>query len=209
MARYKEGLNGPLRGKFGHTIASSWRDINYFKSVSSKPKKKPTEKQKIVRTKFKIVHTFLGGINGCVQLAFISNPGKQTGRNAAQSYIMTSATYETETGWEIDFSKVLISFGKLKPIKDAEAITTESGITIKWNRLASRNEQMIIALIDLKEELSIQSVAEVNRHTGEYFLDLKGTQTKFNFHVYVGTVSSDRKNASNSLYLGCLQYGGV
>lgn len=209
MARYKEGLNGPVKGKFGNTIASSWRDINYFKSVSSKPKKKPTEKQQVLRTKFRTVHTFLGGVNGSVQLAFISNPGKQTGRNAAQSYIMINATYETETGWEIDYSKVLISFGKLKPIEDAEIIATESGFTIKWNKKESNNEQMIIALVDMQEQLVINSVAEINRHTGEYTLDMNGIKTEFNFQVYIGTVSKDRKNASNSLYLGCINYPGA
>jgi len=206
MARYKDGLNGPVKGKFGNTIASSWRDINYFKSVSSKPTKKPTEKQKVLRTKFKAIHAFLGSVNDCVQLAFISNPGRQTGRNAAHSYTSLHACYETETGWEIDYSKVLISFGRLKPIAGAEAIVTESGITIRWDKRESNGEQMIIALVDTQQENWVTSVATVNRYTGEYTLNMSRMTTEFNFHVYIGTISRDRKNASNSLYLGKVQY---
>jgi len=206
MARYKDGPNGPLKGKFGRVIASSWRDIDYLKSVNSKPAKDPTEKQQVLRTRFKIVHAFLGCVNDCVQLAFISNPGRQTGRNAAQSYIMTNACYETETGWEIDYPKVLISFGKLKPVEGAEVIATESGITIKWDKKASNREQMIIALIDPQLEVWAVNVAEVNRQEGEYTLTINSTETTFNFHVYIGTISNDRKNASNSIYLNTIRY---
>lgn len=206
MARYKDGLNGPIKGKIGKVIASSWRDIPYLKSFSSKPQKEASEKQQVNRTKFKIVHTFLGSVNDCVQIAFISDPGRRSGRNAAHSYIMKNASYESEAGWEIDYSKVLISFGTLKPIKAAEVIATPTGITIKWDKRAAKNEQMIIALIDIQQEIAVESVAEVNRHAGEYTLSLHDTETEFNFHVYIGTVSKDRKNASNSLYLNTIRY---
>jgi hypothetical protein len=65
---------------------------------------------------------------------------------------------------------------------------------------------MIIALIDTQQEIAFESVAEVNRSEGEYTLTFSHTETEFNFHVYIGTISRDRKNASNSLYLNTIRY---
>lgn len=208
MAKYKKGIQGPVTGKFGSIIASSWREVDYFKSVSKKSKKKPSEKQLLNRARFKLVHEFLARVNQSVQMAFISDPGKRTGRNAAQSYILNNACMLSDKGWELDYSKVLISFGTLPTVKDATVEAIQDGVAIRWNKKAGNKEQMIIFLIDPQEAEWFEIVAEVNRSTGEYILDLGDTEITFNFHVYIGTVSIDRKRASNSLYLGCIQYPG-
>ena len=206
MATYKKGLHGPVSGRVGNLIASSWRDQNYFRTRSSKPPKEPTAKQLQSRAKFKVVNTFLNLVNASVQLAFLHNQGRMTGRNAAQSYILTKAWKETPEGGVIDYPNVLISFGKLEPVSDAKIVSTPTGITIKWDKKSAKNEQMIIALIDTQQEIAFESVAEVNRSEGEYTLTLSHTETEFNFHVYIGTISRDRKNASNSLYLNTIRY---
>lgn len=206
MAKYRKGIQGPVAGKFGNIIASSWREVDYFKSVSKRRPKKPSEKQLANRLKFKLVQEFLASVNRSVQLAFISDPGKRTGRNAAHSYILNNACILTDTGWKLDYSKVLISFGVLSPVKDATVKVIPNGIRITWNGKEANKEQMIIFLIDPQEEEWFEIVAEVNRSAGEYILDLSDTKAPFNFHVYIGTVSIDRKQASNSLYLGKVQY---
>lgn len=206
MATYKKGLHGPASGKFGNMIASSWREIDYIRTRSSKDAKEPTAKQLQIRAKFSVVNTFLNLVNTSVQMAFIHNQGRMTGRNAAQSHILTKAWNETPEGGDIDYPNVLISFGKLEPVTQAEVTSNETGITIKWDKKAANQEQMIIALVDPAEKQSIESVAEVNRQTGEYSLEPGVEKATFNFHVYIGTISKDRKKASNSLYLGCIKY---
>lgn len=206
MATYKKGLHGPVTGKVGNFIASTWRDKNYLRTRSSKPPKEPTAKQLQSRTKFKVVNAFLSLVNESVQLAFLHNQGRMTGRNAAQSHILTKAWNETLEGEGIDYPNVLISFGKLEPVNDVRVMSTPTGITIKWDKNASKNQQMIIALVDTEQELAIESIAEVNRSEGEYTHTLNDKETEFNFHVYVGTISRDRKNASNSLYLKTIRY---
>ncbi|MGV3705098.1 MAG: DUF6266 family protein [Arcticibacter sp.] len=206
MATYKNGLHGPFSGKVGPTIGSKWRDIDYFKSRSSKPAKAPTAKQLALRARFKTVNTFLNMVNAAVQMAFIHNPGRMTGRNAAQSHILTKAWKATPDGGDIDYPNVLISFGDLAPVKDTAIEVMPDGIRITWNKKEANSEQMIICLIDEQEELWFNNIAEVNRHAGEYTLNLGNYKGPFNFHVYIGTVSNDRKRASNSLYLGCIQY---
>ncbi|PRY55485.1 hypothetical protein B0I27_101456 [Arcticibacter pallidicorallinus] len=206
MATYKKGLNGPASGKVGSVIASSWRDINYFKGHNKKSTKEPTEKQLQSRAKFRAANNFLSLVNECVQLAFIQNPERMTGRNAAQSHILTKAWKESPEGGEIDYPNVLISFGKLEPVQDARVMSTPTGITINWDKKAAKSQQMIIALVDTQRELVMESVAEINRQAGEYTFDLSNTDVDFNFHVYIGTISRDRKNASNSLYLNIIRY---
>jgi len=206
MAKYKKGISGPASGKFGSIIASSWREVDYFKSVGRNFKKDPSEKQLLNRARFKLVHRFLALINSSVQLAFISNPGKRTGRNAAQSHILTEACILTDTGWKLDYSKILVSFGSLAPVKDAAVEIIQDGVTIKWNKKAPNNEQMIIAMIDPEKGLAYERVAEANRSAGEYTLELDDRAAPSDYHIYLGTVSIDRKQASNSVYLGCIQY---
>ncbi|WP_207429607.1 DUF6266 family protein [Pedobacter sp. SYSU D00535] len=113
MARYSKGVYGPITGKIGNVIGSSWRGIPYFRSRPRKSTKPVTEKQQGTRTSFTFMQNWLSPLHKLLMIGFESYAPPATGRQSAHSYNAKNALIQTEGGYEIDFSKFLLSWGDL------------------------------------------------------------------------------------------------
>jgi len=144
MARYKNGINGPVSGKIGNVIGSSTRGVNYLKSVSRVSKRKPTEAQLLQRDIFALVSGWLNRIREVISVGYRLFSGSVTPINAAIGIMMREAVRVADGRPEIDFSKVVLSRGELliswimEVIILAEAAlevvgAAQLGLRIKWD----------------------------------------------------------------------------
>ncbi|HKG08326.1 MAG TPA: DUF6266 family protein [Pedobacter sp.] len=114
MARYKNGINGPVSGKIGNVIASSWRGVDYFKSVNeSKRTGERSEAQILQQCIFGLVSRWLRPIKDLIWLGYQVFRGTKTPMNAAISAVMKDAIVVENGKPAINFSQVIISRGEL------------------------------------------------------------------------------------------------
>lgn len=110
----------------------------------------------------------------------------------------------------IDFSKALMTKGTL-PVTEASAEITETGITFKWDTLlipqnTHHSDQVIMLAYfpELKETRYV--TAGAHRFKGNDTLPLAGIKKGNQFEVYISFITDDRRNISNSVYLGQLNW---
>ncbi len=110
----------------------------------------------------------------------------------------------------IDFSKVLMTKGTL-PVTKASAEITKTGITFTWDTLliahnTHHSDQVIMLAYfpELKETRYV--TAGAHRFKGNDTLPLAGIKKGYQAEVYISFITDDRRNISNSVYLGQLNW---
>ncbi|WP_134091179.1 DUF6266 family protein [Olivibacter sp. XZL3] len=85
MGTYKNGINGPFRGKTGSIIGSSWKDVDYIKGFPRryKNKGKPSEEQMLHHKKFKLLNEFFMPLSQLLKIGFGNYLSSATARNVA------------------------------------------------------------------------------------------------------------------------------
>lgn len=107
----------------------------------------------------------------------------------------------------LNYSEVLISKGILPPAGTAAAsATTEGNIYFEWNDnsgngTAKPNDKAIVVAYFTGIKEAIFAIGEAKRQQGNAFLRcerMKGLTAE----TWIGFLSNDEKNASNSVYTG-------
>jgi len=207
MGRLKYGINGPIVGKVGTVVGSSWRGIDYVKSLP-KRKKPPTENEKINRFIFAKTQNWLQPIAGFLKVGFKDYTPTNQGVNAAKSYLYKNALIKDGYDSVIDPSKMMVSYGDLPLVENLQMeLNSENELLVTWNADEIRSEekepddQVMILAYNVDKKDAYFTISGQFRKTGSDKLDLKlvldGT-----IHVYVAFVSVDRSRQSNSVYLG-------
>lgn len=136
MARYKNGINGPVSGKVGSVIASRWRGIDYLKSLNDIGSKSCTAAQLLQQQKFALVSRWLKPLKPLILLGYQSFKAGKTPMNAAISQVMREAVVVVDGKPEIDFSKVVLSRGELLISLVLGMVLTGDVLRIRWENAA-------------------------------------------------------------------------
>ena len=202
------GINGGYSGKAGSLIGyyrlGKWV-VRGMPKLSAK-NKRGTTAQKASRSLFTKMQYFLSPIVDFVRVGFnVEGRSKQmTAHNAAKSYNMLNAF--TPEG-EIDYSKVLISFGKLPGAINATVEKDELGLLFSWtnnsaDKGAKTDDQVILLAYDVAQELTFGTLSGARRNEGKDLIKLQGHKTHSVFQVYIAFISDDRERVSKSSYIG-------
>jgi len=127
--------------------------------------------------------------------------------NAMVKHIRKNAIVGEYPERKIDFSKVLVTKGLMPAPEVIATEVTEEGIAIHWDtslipKKTFYSDQVIILayFAALGESRYISGGAQ--RHLGSDLLILEGIEKDAEMEIYIAFVSDDRKNISNSVYLG-------
>lgn len=108
----------------------------------------------------------------------------------------------------IDYSKVMLTKGKMETPQQAAVNLTESGVTCTWSTEMQKGEHytdqiMIVAYFpDLKK--AAFHTAGAQRHHGNEHLSLAGVPHGHSAEIYMSFIKNNRKGISDSIYLGQL-----
>src|SRR6478736_1305705 len=92
MGRLVSGINGPIIGKVGTVIGSTWKGKHYVKSVNSLPRSsKRGEYEKAYQSDFSILHYWLKPIIGFIRAGFNGYSNEVHAFNAAKSVALKNA----------------------------------------------------------------------------------------------------------------------
>jgi hypothetical protein len=213
MAIIPNGITGPFVGKVGPVVGYVSRGKAIMRGRPNLSKsRKPSILQLQQHAKFSLMNRFLAPI-----IPFLNETKKTididlTGYNKAFSYNVKNAIAGAYPDLIINYSMVLLSRGDLPNVKSSRAESQSSGqITFRWTDnsgtgLALANDKSFIAVfckelnnwiygLDLRERSAGSCLFDVGKFSGRLV------------QVYIGFLSANGNEVSDSLYVGAVQVG--
>ena len=206
MGKLINGIYGPIRGRVGPVIGSSWKGEPYVKSRPRKRGKKRQANEQLNQQNFASVHYWLQPLIGFLRAGFKGYMPKVEGFNAAKSYALKNA-FAGEAGNKLlDSALVQVSYGDLplpshismeKPGDHELQFTWDTGLADGANPY----DQVMLLAYDHKNREQRMKLTGQFRSTGTDTLELL-PGTGFSYHVYIAFTAHDRSRQSHSVYLG-------
>jgi hypothetical protein len=206
MGKFINGINGPVKGKVGTLVGSSWKGIPYVKGPYKKRTKRISKDEKANRIKFGLAQFWLHPILHFVREGFRGYSPTVEGFLAAKSWLLKNAIEEDENGVRINPALMRVSFGDL-PLADNIAVSQPSPGQLKftWDtslpKGAHARDQVMLLAYDIKNEMARSTINGQFRNVGSDTLMIQPTKGR-TYHLYVAFVAFDREKQSNSVYLG-------
>ena len=207
MGTYKKGILGAFSGKVGTVVGSSWRGVDYIKSLPKASNKLPTDLQLIQRARFGMVTGFLKPIGALLNLGYKSQAVNQTGYNAASAQVMKDAIIGEYPDLAIDYPKVQVSYGNLVGAWSTVLSSPASAITFSWmenstSGNAKPTDQVILLVYNPEKAIFVYTTAGADRSTLADTIAVPPTFVGDTVHAWIAFVSADKKIIATSVYAG-------
>jgi hypothetical protein len=208
MAKYKNGILGAFSGKVGPIVGASWRGIDYMRTYTSKIKNPNTLPQKEQRSKMSIISKFVKPIRPLLNIGWRLRAINMTPSNAATQYLISNAIMGDYPNFSLNPEKILISSGTLMSAKDAKAIEeADCKIKFTWDDnsgtgTADPTDLALILIFSPEKFEATFQMNEIARSAKECTLIVPETWKDDTVICYIGFISANRKEVSDSVYLG-------
>ena len=202
------GSLGPVKGKVGNIIVSSWKGKPYVKSVPGERKSPPTQKELINRKKWAMAQAWLKPIKEFVRQGFSGYTPTVEGFLAAKSYLLKNAFEGEAPDLIINPALVKLSSGELLLPENigVSKLTTET-IQFTWNTdnidYDNRYDQVMLLAYNVESRYPVFNITGQFRSTGMDTLQLSVYGPGV-YHLYLAFVAADRSSQSDSVYLGAI-----
>lgn len=160
MARFIKGIHGAYQGKVGNIVGSSWRGIDYVRSLPKKSSKAASEDQLAQRMKFGMTTSFLKSIKDVLMLGFSdSKQRNKTGYNVAFKQFINNAFVGSYPNFTIDYAAVKIASGGLASLVGLQAVEAfPKVLSLTWDPIGNRfnafdDDQVLVILYDQVDNL--------------------------------------------------------
>jgi hypothetical protein len=214
MAIITQGITGPFSGKVGAVVGYVSRGKAIMRGRPNISKShKPSLLQRQQHARFSLMNKFLGPI-----IPFLNETKRTvdidlTGYNKAFSYNVKNAIAGAYPDLMINYNMVLLTRGDLPNVRSSEVESLSPGqITCRW----TDNSGTGLARPDDKAFLAIHcpgvsnnwiyGLDQTERSAGSCLFNVTPFSGRF-VQIYMGFISSDGKEVSDSLYVGAVQVG--
>lgn len=206
MATFKEGVNGPFKGKVGSVIGSRWRAIPYMKGMYKvkRNKSNPSEKQAAQHQKFRLLNRFFMPIGPVLDIGFRALTSRATAKNVAFSYNYDHAFVEENGQITLNYPALKFSHGSLYTAGAEKTIRTPDGVKVVWNPktygVGGAMDDIAYA-IAYSVSLDMLLCETARRHDGEAFISFAEAVGADELHVWLFFADSRGKQASRTEYI--------
>lgn len=206
MGSFQFGPLGPVKGKVGNIVISSWKGKPYVKSAPGERKSPLTQKEIANRKKWAMAHAWLKPVTKFVREGFKGYTPTIEGFIAAKSYLLKNAFEGEAPDVTINPALVKVSYGEL-PLPQNIQFTpiAKNEVQFTWDiadiEPANKYDQAMLLAYDIEGGYAFTRLTGQLRMNGS---DTITFQAGFNrtYHLYIAFVSADRSARSNSLFLG-------
>nr|WP_199075979.1 DUF6266 family protein [Pedobacter sp. ASV19] len=211
MARYKNGINGPVSGKVGMVIGSSCRGIQYLKSVADVSAVPATEAQLNQRLKLALVSGWLRPLLSWINVGYQMFRVEKTPMNAAVSYHMKETLLGEGPDYRIDFAKAIFSRGDLLISWVKKAVLLMNGtVHVVWENgplsvFCKENDRANFILYNAARGKFVTFREVALRAAKEVLLDLPPGFASDILHGWLHFVNEAGDQVSTSVYIGELR----
>lgn len=208
MGVLRNGANGGFSGKVGSIIGYHLNGQDIIRGWPKKRTKKAGTAEQQNRDKFALSQTWLKPLLHFLRIGFKNYAPTFQGFVAAKSYNSRNAMQQNEDGsWQVDPSRVLISYGRLPLPQQMEMELVKNEIVITWEDDKYSGYEYAMALAhDPKDKKVTGDVSVAKRKSGKAVIPAPHFELGKTFHVYLAFVSYDQTERSNSHYLGPITY---
>ena len=205
MAVIKKGILGGFKGKSGTVVGYELNGQSIIRGLPQERSTKPTEKELINREKFKVSQIWLKPLVDFLRVGFQGYQPTYQGFVAAKSYNYKHAL-KTDDGenFYMDPSQVLVSYGTLEQVENPTMELSSNELTISWGKGGNfqYDDKMMVMAYCIEKETVVFNTTIALQQKKKAVLEMPPRIFDMDFHVYLAVVSEDRKNRSNSQYLG-------
>ena len=207
MGTYRKGILGSFTGKVGTVVGSSWRGIDYMRSLPRRSSKEPTEPQAIQRAKFGLVAGFLAPIRGLLDIGFKTAAVNQTGSNAAAKEMFEFGITGAYPNFTVDYPNVKISKGSLTGAFNASVTPGTDQVTVTWedntgSGNAKATDKAIILVYNEEQSQYIYTTDGPERSAATYVYNMPDDFAGDTVEVWLGFISADGKLVADSVHAG-------
>lgn len=211
MATFKDGINGPFKGKVGSVIGYQWRGIWVMRGLPRFKNKKRSPKQLANQAKMRLMQRFLQGVKGFIDKGFyaLAEERRMSAFNAAMSYNKKHAIKGEYPDFEIDYSQFMFAQGELDIPVNVQVHIVDSSMEFTWDAETSgswNDDQVMLLIVDPVLPLFDGITSGAKRSEGKEIIKLHDSQKGMIFETYIAFVSDDRKRTSNSIYCGRIEF---
>jgi hypothetical protein len=210
MGKISQGILGGLSGKVGNVIGGSWKGIDYLRIKPSSVANPRTEGQVNQRNKFTATLEFLQPNKEFINVGYKSFAIKKTAFNAAMSEILANGITGDAPNFEVDYPNALLSKGNLAGVLNPTFDDSTPGqLTLGWSDNsslvnASSQDQLFVCIYNPAKKESVIKYGTSRLMTSQ-ILAIPSAYAGDTVHVYFAFVSSDKKQVSNSSYVGSFE----
>lgn len=206
MAKLKDGILGAFLGKIGPVVASRRGNTLYIKSRPAKVRHPNTPKQKAAKNRFTVASKLSSLLLPFHKQSLLVEPGR-TSYNLFISLNIKVAVQKAENGFNVDYSKLKLAIGDLKPLQDLQVELTEQGhVSYTWkyesDSNANRNDQVLLFAVAPNLNKINYRFNAASRMDEEAILKISDESWNETIYVYACVQSIDRKQSSDSQFVG-------
>jgi hypothetical protein len=207
MGTYRKGILGSFSGKVGTVVGSTWKGIDYMRSLPRPSGKAPTDAQMIQRVKMTLATGFLRPISALVNVGYKSLAIKQTGFNVATAQVISEAIMGIYPNMQIDYPQVLFSKGTLTGPWNAIASSAGGDVTISWDNnstsgTAKPTDKAVLLIFNEEQSQYVYELNGADRTAGSETIQMPADFIGDTVHTWLGFISADKKTISTSVYAG-------
>lgn len=207
-----DALNGGkgLSGTIGDRVYCSWKGTSYSRSKPVSIKNPRTPGQLAQRAKFSTLLKFLKPCKEFIKIGFQSKARNMSPFNYATSFVYKNALIGDYPDISIDYSKVLLSAGKLAvAIEPGTAFTSNHEIEFTWQvnpweANCYRDDNAMIIVYNIKKQEAVVIINGNPRECMRHLVTLPATYTGDEVVCYLAFRDYYGKVVSDSQFLGRL-----
>lgn len=208
MGTLRNGIAGNYSGKIGNLVFYEIKGRQVVRTIG-KMSKPPSEKQLQCYAEMAAVNRFLKPIIEFVNAGFAlkARGSNKSPYNLALGHNKKFALQGTKPDVNVNYEKVLVTQGKMwEAINPAVTLSAE-GLNFTWDCPPTlhwprpTDQVMLLAYLPLLEK-AVYVLAGASRVKGTALLSLQPDLLTAHMEVYISFVAENRKEISDSTYLG-------
>jgi hypothetical protein len=206
MAKLYQGINGPFSGKVGTVVGYLYKGMPVMRARPNRTKPF-TPRELNQQARFRLMNKFLRPLNDLLNTTFAHLAVRMTGFNKAFSYNVKNAISGVNPDLAIDYGMVLLSRGDL-PGAESPAVESPSPAVLEfiWTDNSGKGQALasdkaFVAIYHEESGLWKYQLDIATRNAAKYTWVLT-ERIGSPVQTYIGFISEDRKDASDSVYAG-------
>ena len=208
MATNEQGILGGFSGKVGTVVGGNWNGIDFMRSNPSHIANPRTAAQQDQRVRMAAIIQFLSPLKAFLRIGFKKQAIKMSAFNAATSYNLAHAIIGIYPDYTVDYSKVMVSQGKLPGALNPQIISSNSGqVEFTWedNSLqdgAMRDDLAVLLVYNPEKGWTVTSFAGSFREAGSQTINLPESYAGDEVQCYISFQNARQTVISDSGFAG-------